>query len=52
MSRGLTEEPEEQKTQPENIDLMEMIYALGLYLQDIEKKLDSLHEKVEQCQER
>lgn len=50
MSRSLTEEPEEQKVQPENIDLLEMIYALGLYLQDIEAKVDALHEKMDKWQ--
>lgn len=47
MSRGLTEEAPEQKAQPEPVDIMEMIYALGLYLQDIERKIDEIGEKVQ-----
>jgi hypothetical protein len=47
MSRGLTEDAPEHKEQPEPVDLMEMIYALGLYLQDIERKIDELNEKMQ-----
>jgi hypothetical protein len=43
MSRGLTEEPEEpENPEPTIQDLISLMYALGMYLEDIEKKVDLL----------
>jgi hypothetical protein len=52
MSRGLTDEPAEpEKEQPEPVEIMQMVYALGLYLEDIEKKIDAIKEQVDKLVE-
>lgn len=48
MSRGLTDEPNEpEQEQPENIDLLQMIYALGLYIEDVDKKIVAIAKKLD-----
>jgi hypothetical protein len=43
MSRGLTEDlPEPETPEPTIQDLINLMYALGMYLEDIEKKVDLL----------
>lgn len=43
MSRGLTEDiPEPENPEPTIQDLISLMYALGMYLEDIEKKVDLL----------
>lgn len=52
MSRGLTDEPEvPEEEQPKPVDIMQMIFALGAYLEDIEKKIDAIKEKVDKLVE-
>ncbi len=52
MSRGLADEPEAPKEdQPEPMDILQMVYALGMYLQDIETKIDELKEQVDKLVE-
>lgn len=52
MGRGLTDEPDEPKAeQPEPMDIMQMVYALGMYLQDIETKIDAIKEQVDKLVE-
>lgn len=48
MSRGLSDQPEEPaKEQPEPMDIMQMIYALGMFLEDVEKKVDEMNGKLD-----
>lgn len=52
MSRGLTEEPAEPEAeQPTNKDLLQMIYALGMFMEDLEKKIDEIRAKVDKLVE-
>lgn len=49
MGRSLTDEPEEPKEeQPEPLDILQMVYALGMYLQDIETKIDEMSKKLDE----
>ena len=48
MSRGLADEPTPPEAeQPQNSDLLQMIYALGLFMEDIEKKIDAMKAEVD-----
>lgn len=42
MSRSIMDEPAEKKPEPTSTQLMEMIWAVAIYMEDIEKKIDAI----------